>query len=673
MSRSAKSRIKAVGISGALNVAMALSSPTLIAYGALLYNPIATGKVTYDYFAWASTLLALLAAYRELRRLRDRPLYSSAMLLVSGGVFVIEGRLLSLYCNGTFMLGYFGGLVGSYYTVEGYAASTLILFGSLMIALATLVHVVKGDVLAIKERPRLGDAYAGLALIAHRMAKALEKRPALVALIAGAFAFTYRFVPELRWWPWLIGWDTPEYVAHLMDFAERPNPFASYYWMGGLRNTPPLLVTLLYPFTFVVDAWTIFKVYPSVAYALLAALSALIAVAVYGKSWRVGLLAGLLTTLFVLNLRISWDYQRQLLGSVVMLATLLALEKWREPRGLKQAVATALLLIACGLSMEVTGLVGLALSLALIYAGLRSRNALGVASGLVGLAANASLEIWYWRRPYSVVEVVGVLPPGLVVSHEASQVVSYLVAGYGIVLPLALVAMAKHKRPYVTAAMAALLLAGVSPLITPYSSVTTWYRFLIGVAPLASTLSAIGLVEASRNRWVVLLYVLVASLPGLALAYGYNWSQDYSRALREFPSTLTPSPIGGRFLKTLEFFKENTDLAKEAVVIAEPNHAKYVHLAVRNHDPSKLVWTRSPSVTDEAVYRLMKSAGVEKAVLVAVNVVNASQASTGEREYALDVRPVSDELPWICVAQVRRIGSADEVARGLSEGIPQRS
>jgi len=659
LSGALRSWIKAA--SRALNAVIALLALVLMFYGALCHNPLTTGRVTYDYFVWASTILALAAAYRELKRLRDRPLLSTAILLVIGGVFVVEGRLLSMYYNRAFSLGSFYALVGSHYiSLESYSSSLLVLSGSFLVAFATLVHAVRRDVVAAKDRPLLDDAYAGLRSMARRAAEALERRPVLVALVAGLLAFVFRFAPELHWWPWLIGWDTPEYAAHLMDFAERLEPFASYYWMGGLRNTPPLLALLLSPFTLVADAWTIFKVYPSAAYGLLAALSALIAMKVYGKSWRVGLLAGLLTALFVLNLRISWDYQRQLLGSVMMLATVLALERWGEPRGIRQAVVTALLLAACGMSMEVTGLAALALSSALLYKGLRGRNAFGVAPGLMGLAVNALLEVWYWRSPYSVVLEVGVLPPGLVVSHEASQAVSYLVAGYGIVLPLALIAMGRHRRPYVTAAIAALLLAGASPLIAPYSSVTTWYRFLIGAAPLVSTAAAIGLAEASRSKWVASLYVLVASLPGLAFAYGYNWSEHYHRALREFPSVLAPSPADDEYLKTLDFFKENPDLVREAVVIAEPNYARYVHLAIRNPEPSRFVWARYRSVTEEALYKLMKSAGVEKAVLVAVNVVEASRASDAEREYALDLRPVSDELPWICIAQAKEVSWAHD-------------
>jgi len=593
------------------------------------------------------TILSLISVYGELRRLRDKPLYSTILPLVIGGVFVAAGRLVSIICNYTFILGYFNGLIGSTYTLEGFTWSLLVLAGSFTVALTNVLHAVLGGVLFVKPQPRLIDAYNGLMFIAQYVTRVFEKHVVLVALATWLVAFTYRFIPELHYWPWLIGWDTPEYVAHLMDYAERLNPFTSYYWMGGPRNTPPLLVLLLYPFMLITDAWTIFKVYPSAAYGLLAALSSLIAVRVYEKSWRVGLLAGLFTTLFVLNLRISWDYQRQLLGSVVMLATILLLEEWGVVHGFKQSITALAMLAACGLSHEVTGLAGFTLSLVLLYHGLKKGSSHSVFTGLTGAVVNALLETWYWRKPYSFIEAVGVLPPGLTVSFEHSQVVSYLVAGYGVTLPLVLIALAKHGKPYIASTVTVLFLAGLSPLIAPYSSVATWYRFLIGAAPLASTLSIIGLADSVRNKWVTLLYLVTASLPGLALSYGYNWSLDYTRALREFPSMFTPAPVDDRLIETLSFFKNN-DFTGSTVIVAHPDYARYIHLAIRNPDPSRLIWVNY--ATNETICRITESTKAEEIVLVAVK---TPDTNTTMYKCLSDIKPVDEEHPWILVARVK--------------------
>lgn len=641
--------LRALRSSGVGSLLLAAVSLLLMVYGSLHHNPLLTRRVTYDYFVWASALLTLVAVYWELRRLRDRPLYSTALLLVLGGTFTALGRVLSLYYNRTFTVGYFGGLIGDYYTYMGYASSLLVLAGSFVVLATTALHVALRGVVVVREGPRVADAFGALLELARAAGSLLGRYPALAALAVGLLAFALRFAPELYWWPQLIGWDTPEYVAHVLDFRERFNPFASYYWMGSLRNTPPLLPMILAPLSYVVDAWYIFKVYPSVAYGALASLSALLAVELCGRRGWVGLLSGTLTAVYVLNLRISWDYHRQLLGSVVLLAAVLALERWGEPRTPRRAAAVALLLAACGLSHEVTGFAGFVLSLVLLHRGLRGGGLCASLAGAVGLAANAALEVWYWRRPYSFVAAVGVLPPGLVASHVADEVLSYLVAGYGLTLPLAIVAMTGCKARYTTAVTVALLLAGTSPLIAPYSSVAVWYRFLIGAAPLVSTLAAVGLARVARDWRAVAAYLLIASLPGLAFAYGYNWSTTYPRALREFPSRLVPSPDDPRFVKTYEFFRDNPEVLEGAVVVAEPNYGKYIHIAVRNPEPSKLIW--APSLTNETVCRAVEATGA-RAVIVVGALRNASVTHYSCLE---ELEPVSRELPWVYVGRTTKL------------------
>ena len=94
--------------------------------------------------------------------------------------------------------------------------------------------------------------------------------------------------------------------------------------------------------------------------------------------------------------------------------------------------------------------------------------------------------------------------------------------------------------------------------------------------------------------------MVIASLPGLAFTYGYNWSFDYTRALREFPSMLTPAPADDKLIETLSFFKNN-DFTGKTVIVAHPDYARYVHLAIRNPDPSRLIWAWTSPVTNETI------------------------------------------------------------------------
>jgi hypothetical protein len=172
---------------------------------------------------------------------------------------------------------------------------------------------------------------------------------------------------------------------------------------------------------------------------------------------------------------------------------------------------------------------------------------------------------------------------------------------------------------------------------------------LIGAAPLASTLSIIGLADSVRNKWVTLLYLVIASLPGLALAYGYNWSFDYTSALREFPILFTPAPVpvDDKLLETLSFFKNN-DFTGSTVIVAHPDYARYVHLAIRNPDPSRLIWVNY--ATNETICRIAESTGAKEIVLVAAK---TPDTNTTMYKCLLDIKPVDEEHPWILVARVK--------------------
>ncbi|MEL9989885.1 MAG: hypothetical protein QXP98_04020 [Thermoproteus sp.] len=85
-------------------------------------------------------------------------------------------------------------------------------------------------------------------------------------------------------------------------------------------------------------------------------------------------------------------------------------------------------------------------------------------------------------------------------------------------------------------AIAALLLAAMSPLIAPYASVVTWYRFLIGAAPLLAPPTVVEFVEATRSWKAVALYLVILALPGIMFTYAYNWQDKYTPALTEFPN-----------------------------------------------------------------------------------------------------------------------------------------
>ncbi|MEZ0394618.1 MAG: hypothetical protein ABWK00_06220, partial [Desulfurococcaceae archaeon] len=381
---------------------------------------------------------------------------------------------------------------------------------------------------------------------------------------------------------------------HLLDFAQRPYPFEPHYWMRVMRNIPPLLDVLLLPAALLGHAWTTFKLYPPIAYAALAAAAVLYAQRALGLGWRGGVLAGLATALYILNLRISWDYQRQLLGSVLMILSLAYLDS-RRRWGAGEATVAAALLVLTALSHEVTALASIFLAAAYAHAAARRSDWAALTAGLAALAFSALLELWYWGPARLVVpsEYTAVLPPGLVPYNAVDstrEAVSYLVAGFGPTLPLALIAISALRPRYTAVALGTLLAAGLSPLVAPYTAVVTWYRFLIGVAPIVAPLAVAGLLRATCDGRVIAAYLLFLAVPGILFAYSFSQASMLATSLREFPPALIPAGVDRLkdWSQLAQYFAENPPAGP--ILVEDESTARWVHLAIRNPTPSTLVW-----------------------------------------------------------------------------------
>lgn len=266
--------------------------------------------ILYDYSVWASWLLVLLAAYLDLRlfwRSQGYGCASTGLLSLTGASMASIGRVASLLMNlSRDIPGFIGPLLGTTYSLESYILSgSLMVSGSSLAFSASLIHTVVGRPIVFCKAPSFEELFGGFKGSLSRLWKAFWSHPWLYAAASFLFGFLYRLIPELIWWPWLIGWDTVEYAAHLMDFSERLNPFASYHWMGSLRNTPPLLNIFLLPPACLIGAWYSFKLYSPLAYGTMALASALLARRCFGSGSLGAFFASMVTTLYILNLRIA--------------------------------------------------------------------------------------------------------------------------------------------------------------------------------------------------------------------------------------------------------------------------------------------------------------------------------------------------------------------------------
>mgnify|MGYP001772781023 CR=1 FL=1 len=465
--------------------------------------------VLYDYLVWLISLAASLGDILDFLCFYRRMGYASTLTLdVLSLVLVAIGRLGSLALSmvdtmfTTPLVG--GGIVG----IKALRIASLVVPGSLIGFVVIALHTLAREPVVFVESRSWAEILHGIRRRLVSVGYFFEDHPIFTAFLSG---FSLRFIPEVVWWPWHIGWDTVEYTAHLADFLTSLNPFKPYYWMGGLRNIPPLLDLILALPAAVVGPWLTFKLYPPIAFGVLVAAATYLAKSVLRVSPRNLVAVAFASALYILNLRISWDYQRQLLGSVVMILAIVLLESYRD-KGTRYILLASLLLVLASMAHEVTGVVAFVLALLLLMEAIINRTGREIAVYSTTLAVITAFLLWYWRAPYTSNGYLGAAPPGIVAYPmyitTAGEVVSYLVVGYGLIIPPALLALAKPGYKYLKAALATLFLAGLSPLVAPYTATTTWYRFLIGVAPLMVPLAVAGLTTYGRDR-VIAIYVLL--------------------------------------------------------------------------------------------------------------------------------------------------------------------
>lgn len=597
-----------------------------LAFFTLIYSAMLVGRggyeslVRYDYAVWLTVFLVCLGAYLDVKLFGKRFGYVSTVLLsVCGALITVIGRVLSLIFNQAIYSPHkIIPLFGSPYTQESFITSiTCSVLGSLLTCEALTLHSILNRPLTLFRKPLHALVIWGAL---RRFYASFWSHKWLYLLAAFLFGFAFRFGPELLWWPWLIGWDTVEYAAHLMDFMERFNPFVSYHWMGSMRNCPPLLNILLSLPAPAIGAWNTFKLYPAVAYGFLALSSALLAKRVFRLNNFGSFLASIVTALLIINLRISWDYHRQLLGSIFMLLSVATLDSCSKPN-VKAAAASGVLLICCALSHEVTALFSVALSLVLIIKSIKIRSPEGITAGLAGLVASIFLETWYWGNFYTPNVYFGVAPIGIV-SYSPSvtpEVIGYLVAGFGLILPFALLSLLDRSQStaFSKAGLFSLIVAGISPFVAPYTSAATWYRFLAGAAPLASTLAGAWIMKSISDRRFHLFFLLLLFMLAFPYAYAVEDTSRFTSALKEFPPGLIPSPMSRSSLSDLESLLEWFEVQGiKSTIIAEPGVARWIHLAIRNPTPNDLLWMWQSSISSFSIKQILEGLGVDRVYVV---------------------------------------------------------
>ncbi len=199
------------------------------------------------------------------------------------------------------------------------------------------------------------------------------------ALAAFLIPFTIRAIPEIIAGPYPIGWDTIAfYVPNTLDWA------AGKADLTTILGTAPLMYMIsvpMYLMTRLNPVW-IFKIMGPIIYGGM--IWALYRFLRSGLRWSESMAAGsaLITSLYFVTLRISWDLYRNVLGLTFILLSLPLLEG--STNRTRQLLLSVLVVMAVA-SDQLTGVISLILVAARMISSLKDREFNRLAN-LVGIA-----------------------------------------------------------------------------------------------------------------------------------------------------------------------------------------------------------------------------------------------------------------------------------------------
>jgi hypothetical protein len=595
----------------------------------LLFIPLISVDVSYpyyfvrlDYILVASLILVTIAVVLEIYMFREVSIASTLLLEFLGVLVMWFTRIYFVIY--VFFFNSFNFYIGGFTLIPQQAVVAYIIsFAGATLSFSTMIlHRFTHKPLVLAQSISFDDTWRKLVDTFDRFLN----HPVAIGFTIG---FVARFIPEFVWGYRLIGYDTVSYAAHLRDFVYRPSFFGVYWWMGGLRNAPPLLNWLLYPFAFVVDSVTIFKVYPAIAYGILSALIALYSVKVLGLSRGRAVAVSFVACFSLLSLRMSWDLQKQVLAQIFILTSLIFVELWREDPVKLLMVSPVLVLASLASEFGAALAIIISILVLILYIPKLKKFQIIAITIYIGVAiASYTLISWYLRVPVIQNLVIGYAPPIVGEAFvDRSSVYPYILISLGPLAPLYLIALEKlwRKIPLSITFSSLLLLLGLAPLLMPWTSFSgvEWDRVLMSISHIFVALS-ISQLSMIRSRVLKTLYILFLITPGVFMV-GPEGVNDLNSvlvsALKRFPRGLTPAtPDITTYDAAMAIAFKASNIGRP--VIADPWIERFLHLYIRNPRQSDIIVV--PQTNPPYILCAMYLNNLSKAFTITSFVLNTS-------------------------------------------------
>lgn len=533
----------------------------------------------FDVLTWLSTILIVTGGLSDLvlhnKTHRLLPLITIEAI---GIIISLVGRVgATLYIEYMYQF-YAPPLCPTINLQQTIFLQSLILGGGLIILIIQLLNLfLRRSSRLVRNKSDYSDIFKKIVTNLLKLKNLLTSHFVITAFV---IAFILRLIPEIYTWPLPIGWDTIEYISYLRDYAIQMNPFKSYFWMGGLRNIPPLMAVILSPFIRIIDPWFIMKIWEPLMIGLVSMLTAIYVNRVLKTSRELALITGLSTALNIIVLGSSQQWARHMLGLVTLLAFLILSAR-------ESLIGSTLLLLAMSTAYEITALLAIVLSLYEIYKN-RGITKKTVPYIIVFILSTITL-LWYiWRPLYPQPQASNVL-----MSHWYWPKTVNLVIGWTLMILIGLIPAVKLMRKVNTEyniVVIILLLLFVSPFMCPYFSFPYPHRAITLLVAVLLPLAIVG--WKTYSRAALLLFLLVYT--GLGIVYvstplGYLYSSPIRivnneafdhHGLKEFPWPLMPiDPILYNCMENISrIFNEKRNIM---VAVEDTTLYNVLHLYIR--------------------------------------------------------------------------------------------
>lgn len=491
------------------------------------YEPCTVGWFRLvDISFWLLSLGSAVAGFLELLMFwKKSSLLSTILLTTIGTCIVVIARAYSAI-HSLLETSFYTQLIGGSIIDEiSYRSTCLALLGSFILLASTTLSTLYREPVVFRRGPSL---YSSL----NRIVEVLDAiGPKALYVISFAIGFAVRLYPELKYPGLPIGWDTLEYIATAKDFSYEPKLLTTYVWLGGWRNLPPLLTWVSGSLALMgLDPWIFFKAYPPIIVGLMSMISATIAYKVSGSKW-VALASSLVTVFNPYILGQSQQWQRHVLGVVVLLAYLYLCEAKAKPR------YRALALIVAALSYEPMAVIALVLS---AVEGVASRGWRGRC--IFSSSAILSLLLLFWYTGSLQKPMVALTPIGISVvggmEYNLGSTLSYTITCSLLLMPSLVIILLRDRIDWrAKLAMAILFAAFILPALSVVAPVDQ-HRWFMALLTIATPYTVAGL--AKLNRTLLILATLVV----VVLGSSYPFTELGFLHFRIWPSVSTIYAVG---------------------------------------------------------------------------------------------------------------------------------